>query len=90
MYTKGQWEITQTIKGFETSIECDGMRVCEVKHFDSFTKDPEYEEGFANAKLIAAAPDMLEALMNLENDNNSIPDHVWNMVKYAIKKATGK
>jgi len=37
--------------------------------------------------LISAAPDMLEALQNLENDNNSIPEPIWNMVKKAIHKA---
>lgn len=41
----------------------------------------------ANAKLIAAAPKMLEALQNLENDNNSIPYHAWKMVKDAIRAA---
>jgi hypothetical protein len=38
--------------------------------------------------LISAAPDMLEALQNLENDDNSIPEHTWKMVKDAIRKAT--
>lgn len=42
-----------------------------------------------DVNLIAAAPDMLEALQNLENDDNSIPEHAWNLVKYAIEKATG-
>lgn len=38
--------------------------------------------------LISAAPDMLEALQNLENDENQMPKHAWEMVKSAIKKAT--
>lgn len=38
--------------------------------------------------LISAAPDMLEALLNLENDDNSIPEHAWKLVQDAIKKAT--
>lgn len=43
-----------------------------------------------DAKLIASAPKMLEALQNLENDNNSIPDHAWRLVKEAIECAVGK
>lgn len=41
-----------------------------------------------DACLISAAPDMLEALQNLENDDNSIPKHAWEMVQKAIAKAT--
>lgn len=43
----------------------------------------------ANARLIVAAPDLLEALKNLENDDKSIPNHAWEMVKAAIAKAEG-
>ena len=41
----------------------------------------------ANAKLIAAAPEMLDALVNLENDNNQIPDAIWEKVQTAINNA---
>ena len=37
--------------------------------------------------LISAAPDMLEALESLENDNKTIPDTIWEMVQKAISKA---
>jgi hypothetical protein len=43
----------------------------------------------ANARLIAAAPEMLEALRNLENDDGAIPAHAWALVQAAIAKATG-
>ena len=43
-----------------------------------------------NAKIFAAAPDLLEALTNLENDSGSIPSHAWNLCQTAISKATGK
>ena len=45
-------------------------------------------EMHANAKLIAAAPCLLAALQNLENDNGQIPDHAWKLVQDAISKAT--
>lgn len=41
-----------------------------------------------DAYLIAAAPDMIEALQNLENYDNRIPSHAWKRVQDAIKKAT--
>lgn len=44
----------------------------------------------ATGRLIAAAPDMLIALENLENDDGQIPPAVWKLVKDAIAKAHGE
>jgi hypothetical protein len=44
----------------------------------------------ANAQLVSAAPDLLEALQNLENDDGKIPDHAWKIVQAAIAKSTGE
>ena len=46
------------------------------------------EEAQANAVLISAAPDLLEALISIENDDNSIPKAIWDLRNAAIKKAT--
>jgi hypothetical protein len=63
-HTKGDWVIVDTTPNTCTSIECKGMRVCEVKHFSGsdILNDPDYEEGLANAELIIAAPKMLALL----------------------------
>lgn len=45
---------------------------------------------FKDAMLIAAAPRMLEALQNLENDDNHIPDPLWKKVVEAREAAEWK
>jgi hypothetical protein len=42
----------------------------------------------ANCLLISKAPEMLEMLQSLENDNGSIPELMWNKIKQLIKEAT--
>jgi len=46
--------------------------------------------GVEDRALIAAAPDLLEALENLENDAGQIPDDAWKIVKDAIARAKGE
>lgn len=40
-----------------------------------------------NGHLITAAPDMLEALENIENDAEHMPNSAWKMIQTAIAKA---
>lgn len=40
--------------------------------------------------MIAAVPKMIEALENLENDNNQIPEHAWKLVQEAIRQSKGE
>ena len=62
---------------------------CCKDHIDNFSDLSKEEQ--ANAHLIAAAPEMLEALENLENDNGlAMPKSAWDMVQNAIKKAKGE
>lgn len=44
----------------------------------------------ANARLMAAAPDLYEALSNIENDDGRIPSTIWDMRNAALAKADGK
>ena len=79
-HTPAPWKVepvnTNGTDGFEIHYSEDG----------EYVTDHVYE--LADAKLIAAAPEMLEALKNIENDDNRIPKPIWDLVKNAIKKAT--
>jgi hypothetical protein len=70
--------------------------ICDLNHnepdaygYDEYNGIVTIDQRQANARLIAAAPDLLEALENLENDDNSIPSYAWDMVQSAIAKAKG-
>ncbi len=43
-----------------------------------------------NLNIIAAAPDMLDALKTIENDAGQVPAWLWEMIQNAIAKAEGK
>lgn len=84
-HTKGKWDWMNIYVGGNSLVFTDNnMEICEV-----IVKDDKKEQD-ANMKLISAAPDMLEALENIENDDGSIPDTIWKMVKDAINKAKGE
>lgn len=44
----------------------------------------------ADASLISAAPDLLEALRSIENDSGTIPQAIWDLRNAAIAKAEGR
>ena len=89
-FTQGEWKIDSRYaddpKIYWHDIKVNGITIAEVKgkHYRVPNKNCDF-----NAKLIAAAPHLLEALMNIENDNGSIPASIWEMRNKAIKKAIG-
>lgn len=64
-HTKGEWIIGVKYSEYESTIVSkDGKRIAEVKSYpnNGILNDVSKSERIANAKLIAAAPEMLKAL----------------------------
>lgn len=82
-FTKGKWY--QSISP-ETKKAYIGAR---KTHYiaEILTHEWDFEETEANAKLIAAAPELLEALIEVIRISDRKHD-VWDKAKQAIKKAT--
>jgi len=83
-HTPGPWE---------ADIDNNGDYIVTIRSYRRVYVNATYEDDDNvkhDAHLIAAAPDMYEALKNLENDNNQIPDLAWQMVQDAIAKAEGR
>lgn len=83
--TQGNWEVSGTTKGLNgLYIKANNQNIAQV-----FSSIPECEK---NAKLIAAAPELLEALTALLDWVENPPNEslVWPKVlaKAAIKAAT--
>lgn len=81
-HTPGPYRVRKMAKHFAIESEVNGRRIAEV----GFITGPGLNSRH-DAELLAAAPDMLAALKNLENDDGSIPQRTWDMVKAAIAKA---
>ena len=84
--TKGNWRVRneQGMLFVESPKEDLGTAYGQEIMGDDYHNE---EEKIHDAHLIAAAPKMLEALQNLENDAGQIPESAWKLVKDAIKLA---
>lgn len=94
-HTKGPWRISKYAKfNIENST---GRSVASAGGYSSNTNGEKiYNENIANAKLIAAAPDLLQALLDIIVQAERLPyglpadlsDSIKILGKQAIKKAT--
>jgi len=83
-FTKGEWKFLDDGTYCEIQIEKPLLSICAIN-----TNINEYE---ANAKLIAAAPEMLEMLERIQRINNIAREHIseclFEDIEQLIKKAT--
>ena len=80
-FTEGEWGTNKDYVWSKTTF------ICKIEEVDFNNKDI---EAIANAQLISAAPDLFEALINIENDDNRIPATIWEMRNKALNKALGE
>jgi hypothetical protein len=96
MHTKGQWII---IQGIEKRFK--GLRDIFVEKTHIATIQAWSEEGQANARLIAAAPELLEALENIaltadqsgldsQSTYDGVLEDIYEATQEAIRKAKGE
>lgn len=92
-FTKGEWFVKERCN-FESEIRTsDGIRIALTKSYGDGFNDATEEEAEANAKLIAAAPELLEVSMKcLQWCNSAMSPKFVNELRIqaesAIKKAT--
>jgi hypothetical protein len=86
-FTEGSWKwvghADQPDLGYDVSTE-DGRKVCEIETVGGRW----VKNGYANARLIAAAPDLLAACKSFIDFKLSNDDS-YKLVKAAIAKAEG-
>lgn len=94
-YTKGKWEVDEGvfIKKGNIGISNQMRRICTVNNGSGLLPKEEQE---ANARLIAAAPDLLKACEEINNGirhiKGQLPEEMkkpYQLLQQAIAKAEG-
>jgi hypothetical protein len=92
-HTPGPWTADKLQDRDTFNIFADGFvsAMCQVSRMENSTRSTSGSETAANARLIAAAPDRLEALQDLLLDmQNRVRDaETMSKARAAIAKATG-
>jgi sensor histidine kinase regulating citrate/malate metabolism len=87
-YTKGEWKLLRYKPQFQHAIGTDKITIA----YTSIVIDDKLkEEALADAKLIAASPELLEALIEAKKEleyHNWQNTNTYNKIINAINKAT--
>jgi hypothetical protein len=86
-FTRGEWTLDFTGRFINTKAKIQGNVICIAPSRELIESNLKWKE---NAQLISAAPDLFEALINIENDDNKIPATIWEMRNKALNKALGE
>lgn len=86
-YTKGEWYLQKYTDAYTNIVRCNKGKGFETI-FIAATPQSSLPEARANAKLMSAAPDLLESLQEIIAITDR--DHIaWHNAKSAIEKAIG-
>lgn len=86
-HTEGPWHVNAAIRN-RLYVETDSLFICDMQFQDASEDDKETIE--ANARLIAASPELLDAVMQVlraSEDNGDMNDIDWNQLRSAARKA---
>ena len=86
-FTKGKWIFDFNGRYIHTKAKIQGNVICMAPTRELIESNLNWK---ANAQLISASPDLFEALLNIENDDNRIPATIWEMRNKALNKALGE
>jgi hypothetical protein len=85
LYTKGEWYLQKYTDAYTNIVRCNNGK--HETLFIASTPQSSLPEARANARLMSAAPDLLEALQDIIAISDR--DHIaWIKAKAAIAKAT--
>lgn len=85
-YTKGQWYLQKYTDAYTNIVRCNNGKHETI--FIASTPQSSLPESRANAQLMSAAPDLLEALQEVIAISDRKHD-AWDKAKAAIEKALG-
>ncbi|MBT2007044.1 hypothetical protein KKZ39_17275 [Enterobacter hormaechei subsp. xiangfangensis] len=95
--TKGEWDWEENSASQVDGSTCievhsgGGPQIAYLQSFVGWGADYERNAAIANAKLIAAAPDLLEALQDALHAYDKHGEHPeWDFARAAISKALGE
>lgn len=91
-HTPGPWKKARNSSFWEVVTPFQDQLIDEANEFSpsvAYAWGSTEEEAEANASLIAAAPDLLEACQAADWNNLDLPEFVREKLSAAISKATG-
>lgn len=87
-FTKGEWYLQEYTDAYTNIVRCNNGKGHETL-FIAATPQSNLPESRANARLMSAAPDLLESLKEIISITDR--DHIaWVKAKAAIEKALAK